>query len=118
MSRTVYERRARQTGTVVQIVDRGPNDYERAEAAEQGIDWNRWETICVDHGGVCSHAERSSTEGSIMPAYLVFYDEANYYFAETNTAAEAVREAEQTLGTGWLRVEQLSDEDAAEYKGA
>lgn len=59
MSRVVYERRARQTGTVVQIVDRGLDDFERAEAAERGYEWHRWETVCVDHGGVCSHLTRS-----------------------------------------------------------
>jgi len=55
MERLVQERRARETGTLVQIVDRGVDDFERAEAREQGIAWNRWETICVEHGAVCSH---------------------------------------------------------------
>jgi len=45
----VKESRARTTGTLVQLVDRGPSE-------EYG-DW-RWETICVEHGGVCSHETR------------------------------------------------------------
>ncbi len=51
--RVVIERRNRATGTVVLLVDRGPDDDED----------NRWETICDDHGGVCSHETRRLAEG-------------------------------------------------------
>lgn len=54
MSRVLIERVARATGTTVQLVDRGPSD-------EHG-DY-RWETICCDHGGVCSHETRRLAEG-------------------------------------------------------
>lgn len=46
--RVLIERVARATGTTVMLVDRG--------AGEEGE--HRWETICVDHGGVCSHETR------------------------------------------------------------
>lgn len=47
MTRIVQERRARSTGTVVQVAD------NRDGSVDQGdLDWF---TICVDHGGVCSH---------------------------------------------------------------
>ena len=62
MPSIVQERRARSTGTTIQVVDRGTDDFERAEAREQGYTWNRWETICVDHGTVCSHETRAIAE--------------------------------------------------------
>lgn len=58
MTRVISDQVARQTGTRVQVVDRGMDDFERQEAKEQGIEWARWETICVDHGNVCSHYRR------------------------------------------------------------
>lgn len=48
----VQERRNRQTGTVVQVWDRGVDEPDQ-----------RWETICVDHGGVCSHDTRALAMG-------------------------------------------------------
>lgn len=57
--RVVIERRSRQTGTTVQLVDRGLDDFERAEARERDGEWLRWETICIDHGSVCSHLSRA-----------------------------------------------------------
>lgn len=45
----LIERKARATKTIVQLVDRGKDDFED----------QRWETICVDHGGVCSHNTRA-----------------------------------------------------------
>lgn len=68
--RLIYERRARATGTIVQLVDRGLDDFEREEAKEQGIEWLRWETICVDHGTVCSHLTRP-----VATAFLAHPDE-------------------------------------------
>lgn len=59
VSRVVIERRARATGTLVQLVDRG---------REEGED--RWETICVEHGGVCSHETRP-----VATAWLAHPDE-------------------------------------------
>lgn len=55
----VQERRNRETGTLILVVDRGLDDFERDLAREQGIEWNRWETICADHGTVCSHQTRA-----------------------------------------------------------
>lgn len=51
--RLLISRKARVTGTVVHLVDRGADDDED----------NRWETICADHGGVCSHETRRLAEG-------------------------------------------------------
>jgi len=59
--RVVIERRARSTGTTVQLVDRGDS--------EGWGDW-RWETICVEHGAVCSHETRKLAE-----AWLAHPDE-------------------------------------------
>lgn len=53
MSQVVVERKAQVTRTHVQLVDRG-------KSSEWG-DW-RWETICVEHGGVCSHETRKLAE--------------------------------------------------------
>lgn len=47
----LVERRARSTGTLVQLVwNAGADDVQP------------WETICVDHGGVCSHQTRKLAE--------------------------------------------------------
>jgi len=51
--------KARSTGTVVILNDRGRSD-------EWG-DW-RWETVCEEHGGVCSHETRKlATEWMAHP---------------------------------------------------
>ncbi len=47
----LIERRNRATGTIVQLV--------YAESADPD---QPWETICVDHGGVCSHETRTLAE--------------------------------------------------------
>ena len=48
---TLLERRCRATGTVVTLV------------WNEGADESQpWETICVDHGGVCSHETRALAE--------------------------------------------------------
>lgn len=49
MSGAIQERRNRQTGTLIEVYDRGSDD-------DSG---GRWETICVDHGTVCSHETRA-----------------------------------------------------------
>lgn len=54
----VIERHARSTGTLVQLNDRGP--YTNCSEYEPE---HRWETICVPHGGVCSHETRRLAEG-------------------------------------------------------
>jgi hypothetical protein len=54
----VTERRARATGTTVQLVDRG-----RYTDCSESEPEHRWETICVEHGGVCSHETRKLAEG-------------------------------------------------------
>lgn len=56
MSRIVAERRARTTGTVVQVVDNRDDSFDASEG-ELG-----WFTVCVDHGGVCSHPTRRYAE--------------------------------------------------------
>lgn len=61
-ARIISEKKNRQTGTTIQVIDRGLDDFERAEAAEQGIEWLRWETICIEHGSVCSHPRRRLAE--------------------------------------------------------
>lgn len=45
---SVILERTTRAGVRVQLNDRGSND-------DGG---GRWETICVDHGGVCSHESR------------------------------------------------------------
>jgi hypothetical protein len=54
--RVVQERRNRQTGTIVLVLDRGADDPDTLEG------WDRWETICADHGTVCSHQTRALAE--------------------------------------------------------
>lgn len=46
--RTLIERTTR-AGVKVALVDRGADDDEG----------QRWETVCVTHGGVCSHDTRA-----------------------------------------------------------
>lgn len=48
MKRIRTTKKNRQTGTTIDVIDRGRDDQ----------DDNRWETICVDHGTVCSHPTR------------------------------------------------------------
>lgn len=48
----LLERRARATGTVVLLVYNAGADPDQP-----------WETICVDHGGVCSHETRALATG-------------------------------------------------------
>lgn len=47
----IVERTVRATSTVVQIVWNGSADPDQP-----------WETICVPHGGVCSHQTRKDAE--------------------------------------------------------
>jgi hypothetical protein len=49
----VEQRKNRQTGTMVYLNDRGADDEEVLDG------FNRWETICDDHGTVCSHETRA-----------------------------------------------------------
>jgi len=48
-------RRSRQTGTVVELVDNRDGSFD-------SDDPNGWFTVCVDHGGVCSHETRKLAE--------------------------------------------------------
>jgi hypothetical protein len=48
--RVVSEHRARATGTTVQVVDNRDGSFD--------FDDLPWFTVCVDHGGVCSHETR------------------------------------------------------------
>jgi hypothetical protein len=48
----IQERKARATGTVVQVIDNRDGEFD-ASAEE-----NPWYNVCVDHGGVCSHMTR------------------------------------------------------------
>ena len=50
----LLRRRARATGTVVALV------YDAAADSEQP-----WETVCVEHGGVCSHPTRKLAESHL-----------------------------------------------------
>jgi hypothetical protein len=51
MERIVQERRARSTGTVVQVIDNRDGSFDSG-------DDNGWFTVCTDHAGVCSHPTR------------------------------------------------------------
>ena len=53
MSRVVQERRARQTGTVVLLID----NRDREEDSEMD-----WLTICDDHAGICGYETRALAE--------------------------------------------------------
>lgn len=55
MSRVVRETRSRQTRTVVQVIDNRDGSFD-------SDDPNAWFTLCVDHGGVCSHETRALAE--------------------------------------------------------
>lgn len=48
MTRITQERRARSTGTTIQIADNRDGSVDQDDP-------NNWFTICVEHGGVCSH---------------------------------------------------------------
>ena len=52
MSAIVAERKARSTGTVVQVIDNRDGQFDA------GAEENPWYTHCVDHGGICSHMTR------------------------------------------------------------
>lgn len=59
MERLISRSRSRQTGTVVLLVDRGSDD-------DGG---GRWETVCDEHGGVCSHETRALAQSFVpVPA--------------------------------------------------
>jgi len=55
VSQVVSERRARITGTLVQVIDNRDGSFDSG-------DDNGWFTCCVDHGGVCSHTTRRLAE--------------------------------------------------------
>ena len=57
--REVERRRAQSTRTHVTLFDRGRDDPERVRARKEGYKWLRWETICEEHGSVCSHPTRA-----------------------------------------------------------
>jgi hypothetical protein len=57
MATIVSERRCRATGTVVQVIDNRDGGFD--SNAEE----NPWYTVCVDHGGVCSHMTRTRAFG-------------------------------------------------------
>jgi hypothetical protein len=52
----ISERRSRTTGTIVQIVDNRDGSFD------SDAEGNPWYTVCVDHGGVCSHITRRLAE--------------------------------------------------------
>lgn len=47
----IQERRARSTGTVVQVIDNRDGSFDRD-------DDNGWFNLCVDHGNIVSHETR------------------------------------------------------------
>jgi hypothetical protein len=61
MANIVGEHRSRTTGTLVQVIDNRDGSFD-------ADDPNGWFTLCVDHGGVCSHpTRRLATEWSPVP---------------------------------------------------
>lgn len=52
MGGVIAERKARATGTVVQVIDNRDGWFD-TQAEE-----NPWYTHCVDHGDLCSHMTR------------------------------------------------------------
>jgi hypothetical protein len=54
MGQVVQERKARATGTVVQVVDNRDGSFDTGDLP--------WFTVCADHGGVCSHPTRKLAE--------------------------------------------------------
>jgi hypothetical protein len=50
-AKVIQERRARSTGTIVQVIDNRDGSFDSDD--DLG-----WFTLCVDHGGVCSHPTR------------------------------------------------------------
>lgn len=53
MSTIISERKSRATGTVVQVIDNRDGEFDT------NVEENPWYTVCVDHGGVCSHMTRA-----------------------------------------------------------
>jgi hypothetical protein len=51
----VIERRARRTGTVVALEDNRDLQFDATDDFP-------WFTVCVDHGGICSHPTRRLAE--------------------------------------------------------
>jgi len=50
----IQERRSRQSGTTVQVIDNRDGDFDT-------YDWG-WITVCVEHGNYCSHETRRMAE--------------------------------------------------------
>jgi hypothetical protein len=51
MSRVVSCHKSQTTGTIVEIVDNRDGSFDCGDLP--------WFTVCVDHGGVCSHPTRA-----------------------------------------------------------
>lgn len=51
-SRVVSRTRARSTGTLVEVIDNRDGSFDAGDP-------NGWFTVCVEHGGVCSHETRA-----------------------------------------------------------
>jgi hypothetical protein len=59
--RLLQSRRSRQTGTTVDVIRHAEIDGDWP--SDQHPAYRRWyETICVDHGGVCEHDTRALAE--------------------------------------------------------
>jgi hypothetical protein len=56
VSTVIQERKCRATGTTVQVIDNRDGEFDTN--AEE----NPWYTVCVDHGGICSHMTRALAE--------------------------------------------------------
>ena len=54
MSRITQERRARSTGTLIQVIDNRDGSFDAGD-----LDWFN---CCLEHGGVCSHETRKLAE--------------------------------------------------------
>jgi len=54
-SNLVQSRKARSTGTQVEVIDNRDNSFS--------CDDDRWFTLCVDHGGLCGHDTRAHAVG-------------------------------------------------------
>ena len=68
----VQERIARSTGTTVRVLD----NRDRSHVDDDG----RWYTICVDHGGGCSHDTRADAVGwSSEPEVWCPYCQENHW---------------------------------------
>lgn len=55
MTRMVRERVARSTGTTIQVLDNRDGSFDMDDP-------NGWATVCVEHGGVCTHPTRYLAE--------------------------------------------------------